>query len=221
LRGLSSVTAISEQTKSHFLKILHFLKYIQIFSYFFRFLEKEIVFPKISEKKCLITRRLELSGGNFRNCRAEHHTLSAGGRKARHRIDQTSPAGPVVAGGGTTSPQCARQHLPQPARPEGCYAARRSPLRGKAGLASQCNYGPDREVDDSLGGPTAGAADQLDRTTWAASPRPHPNGTQRVTVDMTGSDPGRRRSVDTYRRNRPLNVRGRVPVTPTIHSLQL
>jgi hypothetical protein len=41
---------------------------------------------------------------------------------------------------------------------EKCYAARRSPLRGKAGLASQGNYGPDREVDDSLGGPTAGAA---------------------------------------------------------------
>ena len=102
-----------------------------------------------------------------------------------------------------------------------CYAARRSPLRGKAGLASQGNYGPDREVDDSLGGPTAGAADQLDRTTRAASPRPHPNGTRRVTSDMTGSDPGRRRSVGTYRRNRPLNVRGRARVTATIHSLRL
>jgi hypothetical protein len=45
-----------------------------------------------------------------------------------------------------------------------CYVARRSPLRGKAGLASQGYYGLDREVDDSLGGPTAGAADQLDRT---------------------------------------------------------
>jgi hypothetical protein len=104
-----------------------------------------------------------------------------------------------------------------------CYAARRSPLRGKAGLASQGNYGPDREVDDSLGGPTAGAADQPERTTRAASPRPHPNVTRRVTVtsDMTGSEPGRRRSVGTYRRNRPLNARGRARVTATIHSLQL
>jgi hypothetical protein len=73
--------------------------------------------------------------------------ISAGGRRARHRIDQTSPAGPVVAGGGTTCPQCARQRLPRPARPEGCYSARRSPPRGKAGLASQGNEGPGREVD--------------------------------------------------------------------------
>jgi len=29
----------------------HFRKYIHIFSYFFRFLEKKIVFRKISEKK--------------------------------------------------------------------------------------------------------------------------------------------------------------------------
>ncbi len=66
-------------------------------------------------------------------------------------------------------------------RTSACYAARRSPLRGKAGLASQGNYGPDQEVDDSLSGPTAGAADQLDRTTRAESPRQHPNGTRRVT----------------------------------------
>ena len=81
-----------------------------------------------------------------------------------------------------------------------CYAARRSPLRGKAGLASQDNYGPDREVDDSLGGPTAGAADQLDRTTRAASPRPHPNGTRRVMSehDRVGS----------------MAIRGYVPVEP-------
>ncbi len=44
---------------------------------------------------------------------------SAGGRSARHGIDQTSPTGPVVAGGATTSPQCACQHLPRLARPEG------------------------------------------------------------------------------------------------------
>jgi hypothetical protein len=102
-----------------------------------------------------------------------------------------------------------------------CYAARRSPLRGKAGLASQGNYGPDQEVDDSLGGPTAGAApsDQLDRTNRAASPRPHPNGTRRVTSDMAGSEPGRRRSVGTYQRNRQLNVRRRARLTATIHSL--
>jgi hypothetical protein len=111
------------------------------------------------------------------------------------------------------------------------YAARHSPLRGKAGLASaasQGNYEPDRDVDYSLGGPTseartAGATDKLDRTTRAASPRPHPNGTRRVTSDMTGSEPGRRRSVGTNRRNRdrPLNVRGRARVTATIHFLQL
>jgi hypothetical protein len=94
------------------------------------------------------------------------------------------------------------------------YAARSSPLRSKAGLAGQGNYGPDREVENPLGGPTAGAADQLARTTRAASPRPHSNGTRRATSDMTGSDPGRRRSVGTYRRNRPR-------VTATIHSLRL
>ncbi len=68
------------------------------------------------------------------------------------------------------------------------------------------------------------AADRLDRTTRAASPRPHPNGTRRVTSDMTGSEPGRRRSVGTYRRNRPLNGRGRdgrARVTATIRSLRL
>jgi hypothetical protein len=31
-----------------------------------------------------------------------------------------------------------------------CYAARRSPLRWKAGLASQGTYGPEREVFNSL-----------------------------------------------------------------------
>ena len=103
-------------------------------------------------------------------------------------------AGRGTCGSGRGSPPRARGR-----RVAYCYAARRSQLRGKAGLASQGNYGPDREVDDSLGGPTAGAAesgaDQPDRTTRAASPRPHPNGTRRVTSDMTGSDPGRRRSV--------------------------
>ncbi len=34
---------------------------------------------------------------------------------------------------GKTTPLCDRKDLPRLARQEGCYAARRSPLRGKAG----------------------------------------------------------------------------------------
>jgi hypothetical protein len=58
-------------------------------------------------------------------------------------------------------------------------------------------------------------------TSRAASPRPNPNGTRRVTWGMAGPEPGRRRSVGTYRRNRPLSVRGRARVAATVHSLGL
>ena len=112
--------------------------------------------------------------------------------------------------GGTTSPLRDRGELPRQARPEGCFAAMLSPLRGKAGLASQGTTG--QRSTTHYGGPTAGAADS-DRcwtgTTRATSSRPHSNGARSVTSDMTGSEPGRRLSVGTYRRNRPIHVRER------------
>ena len=93
----------------------------------------------------------------------------------------TTPDGPVVAGGGTTRPLRDRGDLPRLARPEGCYAARRSPLRGKAGLASRGTHGPDREVFYSLRWTDRrGPRIKLDWTTRAASSRPRPNGTRRL-----------------------------------------
>jgi hypothetical protein len=109
-----------------------------------------------------------------------------------------------------------------------CYATCRSPLRGKAGLASRGTYGSDREVNDLLRwtdrrGPGPRIRCRSNRTNQAALPNPHPNGTPRVTSDMTGLEPGRRRSVGTYRSNwpSPLNVRGRARVAETIYSPRL
>jgi hypothetical protein len=52
-----------------------------------------------------------------------------------------------------------------------CYAARRSPLRGNAGLASRGTYG--QEIFNSL--QWTGPRIKLDRTSRASSSRPHPN----------------------------------------------
>jgi hypothetical protein len=119
--GRSSVTAISEQTKSHFLKILHFLKYIHIFSYFFRFSEKE---NRVSE--------------NFRK-KVPHHTAMASGPRTP-RFTVPSPwTRPKDANSG---PSRARKHpqiMTTMANPQGCYldetcsglgrGARRPPTR--------------------------------------------------------------------------------------------
>jgi hypothetical protein len=55
-----------------------------------------------------------------------------------------SAAGPVVAGGERPARYATRGEMPRLARSEGCYAARRSPLRGKAGEPVSASTGPDR-----------------------------------------------------------------------------
>jgi hypothetical protein len=55
-----------------------------------------------------------------------------------------SPAGPVVAGGERPTRYASRGEWPRLARPEGCFAARQTPLRGKAGEPVSAPTGPDR-----------------------------------------------------------------------------
>ena len=50
-------------------------------------------------------------------------TSGSGGRRARHVINVSTPAGPPDAGGGTTCPLCAHADQPRLARQEGCFAA--------------------------------------------------------------------------------------------------
>ena len=84
----------------------------------------------------------------------------------------TTPDGPVVPGEGTTRPLHDRGDLPRLSRQERCYAARRSPLRGKANLASRGTCGPDREVFYSVRWTNCrGPRIKLDWTTGAASTR--------------------------------------------------
>ena len=78
--------------------------------------------------------------------------------------------------------------------------------------ASLSIHGPDRGVYKSLRGTELHAPRRrikLDRTTRAASSRPHPNWTRRLTLDHDESEPGRWPTVGTHRSNRQLIVRGR------------
>ncbi len=91
------------------------------------------------------------------------------GARACGGLDRGGPAGAVM---GTTNPLRDRGDLPLLARPERCFAARRSPLRGKAGEppASLSIHGPDREVYKSLRWTDLrGPRIKLGRTTRAAS----------------------------------------------------
>ena len=63
---------------------------------------------------------------------------------------------------GKTSPLRDRGEVPRLARPEGCFAARRSPPRDRAGELVQASTGRIGRSTTHFGGPTAGAADQAE-----------------------------------------------------------
>jgi hypothetical protein len=102
----------------------------------------------------------------------------------------------------------------------------RSPGRaGELVSASTGRTGRSQATTHYYGGPTAAAADQAgpDDSGRVISPAPEWDAGCDVgpVTNMTGSEPGRRLSVGTYRRNRPLNVRGHACVTATIYSVRL
>ena len=138
-----------------------------------------------------------------------------------------SPDGPVRRG--NYQPATQPMELPRLARPEGCLDTSLIPLCGKVGepvSASTGRTGRSQATTHYYGGPTAAAADQAgpDDSGRVISPAPEWDAGCDVgpVTNMTGSEPGRRLSVGTYRWNWPLNVRGRAPcVTAIIHSMLL
>ena len=91
----------------------------------------------------LVTSSFDEDDGNMQGPKRKIRSLepSSEEKDVEHDIGSSDSGRTCRRRRGTTSPLRDRGELPRLARPEGCYAARRSPMRGKAGEPVQASTG--------------------------------------------------------------------------------